>query len=73
MKKSESISKYLLVLVGLLLCASPFFHRNVDLISNMGMIAAGISLMASTIIENKIIKLIIAILAIIVILYSYFI
>jgi len=70
-KKNDNISKSVMILMGLIVIVLPIIF-NYKLSSKIGQIALGISFISSAIIENKIIKRIIAVSAIGVILYSYF-
>jgi len=71
MNKNDNYTKSWLISIGLISCLLPII-LNYNLQSKIGQIAMGISLISSAIIENKIIKRIIALIAIIAILYSYF-
>ncbi len=71
MKKNDNYMKPLLISIGLIACLLPII-LNYNLQSKIGQIAMGISIISSTLIKNKTITRTIALLAIIVILYSYF-
>jgi hypothetical protein len=70
-KKKDYVLKSLMILMGLIVIALPII-LNYKLSLKIGQIAGGIILISNAIIENKLIKRIIAIIAIIVIFYSYF-
>ena len=69
--KEENIMNIFLILIGLISILLPIiFNYNLQL--KIMQIASGIAFISNGIIENKLIKLIIASIAIIVILFSYF-
>ena len=70
-KKNKSVSKAWMISIGLISIALPMI-LNYPLSLKFGQIAMGLSIILMTIIENKLIKRVIAVIAIIVILYSYF-
>lgn len=71
MKKNDYSSKKLVISIGLIACLMPIINHY-NLYSKIGQIAMGIAMILTSIIENKFIKRIIALIAIIIILYSYF-
>jgi len=71
MGKNDYFMKSLLILVGLIACLTPIIH-DYNLYSKIGQIAMGVSLIISATIKNKLIKGIVALIAAIIILYSYF-
>ena len=70
-KKNKSVSKSWMISIGLISVVLPII-LNYPLSLKSGQIAMGLSIILMTIFENKLIKRVIAVIAIIVILYRYF-
>ena len=71
MNKKDNIMSLFLILIGLISCILPIIFNYNSQLTIMS-IAGGIAFISNEIIENKIIKRIIAFVGIIVILYGYF-